>query len=45
MMTRFLPLKSVATTALALDALCSGAGLAEAATYLHIGRIDVLKAH
>ncbi len=34
MMTRFLPLKSVATTAIAVSALCAGAGLAKAATYL-----------
>jgi len=37
MMTRFLPFKSVATTAIALGALgalCAGARLAEAATYL-----------
>ena len=34
MMTRCLPLKSVATTAIAVGALCAGAGLAEAATYL-----------
>jgi len=34
MMTRFLPFKSVATTAIAVGALCAGARLAEAATYL-----------
>ena len=33
-MTRFLPLKSVAATTIALSALCAGARLAEAATYL-----------
>ena len=33
-MTGFWPPKSVAPTAIALDALRAGAGLAEAATYL-----------
>ena len=32
-MSRFSPLKSVATTAIALSALCAGARLAEAADY------------
>ena len=34
MMTRFLPLKSAATTAIAVGALCAGARRAEAATSL-----------
>jgi uncharacterized protein (TIGR03118 family) len=40
MMTRFLPLNSVATTAVALGALCAGAGLAEAATYLQTNLVS-----
>lgn len=40
MMTRFLPLKSVATTAIALGALCASARLAEAATYLQTNLVS-----
>jgi len=40
MMTRCLPLKSAATTAIALGALCAGARLAEAATYLQTNLVS-----
>jgi uncharacterized protein (TIGR03118 family) len=39
-MTRSSPLKSVATSAIALGALCAGAGLAEAATYLQTNLVS-----
>ena len=40
MMTGLLPFKSVPTTAVVLSALCAGAGLAEAATYLQTNLVS-----